>query len=327
MAAEDSFTQDGFIIAFTFSMAINLFGNILVCLVVVSFRDMRIPMNYLLVNLAISDMMVAVFMSPRFVFSQTLNHPSGTLGNYLCKILTGDSFTWTGALASDFTLVCIAVERYLAINYPYSEKKRLTTKKLKYVIPACWLFAIGVNLPAFMYLTYDKSSGSCVPFWPTPDFMKYHSIINGFIFFIIPALTMGVLYSLLVHLLWFKNKAAATQATVARRTILKHRQRSTKMVITVSVIYCVCWFPNCFAYIYVAFSAKQLFGEVHTASVLMVSLNSAINPIIYSLQSHRFRKHMAALLKNLLKRCRCNKIGVQPKVKEDSNSVVQVSVL
>ena len=320
--AEDSFTQNGFIIAFTFSMVTNLFGNILVCLVVVSFRDMRIPMNYLLVNLAISDMMVAVFMSPRFVFSQTLNHPSGTLGNYLCKILTGDSFTWTGALASDFTLVCIAVERYLAINYPYSEKKRLTTKKLKYVIPACWLFAIGVNLPAFMYLTFDTSSGSCVPFWPTPDFIKYHSIINGHIFFILPALIMGVLYSLLVHLLWFKNKDVATQATVAQRAILKHRRRSTKMVITVSLIYCVCWFPNCFAYIYVAFSAKQLFGEVHTASVLMVSLNSAINPIIYSLQSHRFRKHMAALLK----RCHRNKVGIQPRVK-DSNSVGQTSVV
>lgn len=319
--AEDSFTKDGFIIAFTFSMVTNLFGNILVCLVVVSFRDMRIPMNYLLVNLAVCDMMVAVFMSPRFVFSQTLNHSSGTLGDYLCKILTGDSFTWTGALASDFTLVCIAVERYLAINYPYSDKKRLTTKKLKYVIPACWVFAIGVNLPAFMYLKYDKTSGSCVPFWPTSNFIKYHSVINGQIFFVFPALIMGVLYALLVHQLWFKSNTAS-QATVTQQAVLKHRRHSTKMVITVSLIYCICWFPNCFAYIYVAFSAKQLFGEIHTASVLMVSLNSAINPIIYSLQSHRFRQHMAALLK----RCHRNKVDVQSRGKE-TNSVMQTSVV
>ena len=175
-------------IAFTISILINLFGNILVCFVVLKFRDMRIPMNYLLVNLAISDMMVGFFISPRFIFGRMLNHPGGTLGDYFCKILTGDSFTWTGALASDVTLVCIAVERYLSIRFPHSNKKRLTTKKLRYVIPLCWTFALGVNLPPFFYLKYDKNSGSCVPFWPTPNFIKYHSVINTHIFFVFPVL-------------------------------------------------------------------------------------------------------------------------------------------
>ena len=313
--AEDSFSKDGFIIAFTLSMVTNLFGNILVCLVVLAFRDMRSPFNFLLVNLAVSDMMVGVFMSPRFVFSRTLNHPRGTLGDDLCKILTGDSFTWTGALASGFTLVCIAAERYLAINYPYSYKKRLTAKKLKYVIPLCWVFAIGVNLPAFMYLKYDEKSGSCVPFWPTASFIKYHSVINGQIFFVFPALIMGVLYSLLIRKLWLETTTLNT--SVAQQAVLKYRRHSTKMVITVSLIYCICWFPNCFAYIYVAFTNKMLFSEIHTASVLMVSLNSAINPIIYSLQSHRFRHHMAALLK----RCCRNKVGDRYNLRNGSNTV------
>ena len=302
--AEDSLLNNCFIIAFTISMLINLFGNILVCFVVLKFRDMRIPMNYLLVNLAISDMMVGFFMSPRFIFGRMLNHPGGTLGDYFCKILTGDSFTWTGALASDVTLVCIAVERYLSIRFPHSNEKRLTTKKLRYVIPLCWTFALGVNLPPFFYLKYDKNSGSCVPFWPTPNFIKYRSVINTHIFFVFPVLIMGVLYTLLIYQLWFKKKTSTT--SVAQRAVLKHRRRSTKMVITVSLIYCICWFPNCFVYIYVAYSTKQLFGAIHTASVLTVSLNSAVNPVIYSLQSHRFRRHMAALWK----RCHCNKVYI-----------------
>ena len=140
-----------------------------------------------------------------------------------------------------------------------------------------------------------------MPFWPTPNFIKYHSVINGQIFFAVPALIMGVLYALLIHQLWFKSKTSTT--SVAQREVLKHRRRSTK--ITVSLIYCICWFPNCFVYIYVAYSTKQLFGAIHTASVLMVSLNSAVNPVIYSLQSHRFRRHMAPLIK----RHRCNKVA------------------
>lgn len=301
--AEDTYSKDGFIVAFAFSVITNFVGNILVCLIVVMFRDMHIPMNYLLVNLAISDMMVAVFMTPRFVFSRTQNHPSGALGDYLCKILTGDSFAWTAALASDFTLVCIAFERFLAITYPYKEKRRLTSKKLKYVIPSCWLFAIGVNIPAFIYLAYDKNSGSCLPFWPTSSFIKYHSVINSLIFFLFPAVIMGVLYALLIYKLWFKNPSTST---VAQAAVLRHRRHSTKIVIMVSLIYCICWFPNCFAYIYVAFSSKQLFNEMHLASVLMVSLNSAVNPIIYSLQSHRFRQHIAALFTRINR----NKVGV-----------------
>ncbi|XP_022799253.1 neuromedin-U receptor 2-like [Stylophora pistillata] len=303
--AEESYSRDSFIVAFTFSSLLNLLGNILVCYVVLTFRDMRIPMNYLLVNLAISDMMVAIFMSPKFVFSRTLNHPEGTVSDYVCKIFTGESLAWPGALATDFNLVCVTIERYLAINFPYSETKRLIFKKLKFVIPVCWVFAFMVNPPNFMYSEYIESTKGCAPVWPTPNFIKYHSVINGHIFFGLPALIMGVLYTLLIYQLWFKNKDA--NASVSQRAILKHRSHTTKMVITESLIYCVYWFPNGFAYIYVAFSNKQLFSEIRTASVLMVSVNSAVNPVIYSLQSHQFRRHMGALFK----RCRRNKVGVR----------------
>ena len=295
----DSSSSDGYIVAFSLSIVTNLVGNILVCIIVLLFRDMRIPMNYLLVNLAVSDMMVAVFMTPMYVFSR-INHPSGFLGNYLCKTLTGDAWAWTGALASNFTLVCVAVERYLAVTYPYSKKKRLTSKKLKYVIPAGWVFAIGGNIPLFVYFKYDDNSGSCVYSWPTENFMKYHSVIMAHIFVVFPALIMGTLYSCLINKLWIKNPATST---VMQLAALKNRRRSTKMVIMVSVVYCICWFPNCFAYIYVAYSSKQLFNDVHIVSVLMVSLNSAINPIIYSLQSHRFRRHIVALFAKIISPC------------------------
>ena len=292
----DNSSKDGYIVAFSLSIVTNLVGNIFVCLVVLMFRDMRIPMNYLLLNLAVSDMMVAVFMAPTYIFSH-INHPSGSLGNYLCKTLTGDALAWTGALASNFTLVCVAVERYLAVTFPYSRKKRLTSKKLKYVISAGWVFAIGGNIPWFLYFKYDDKFGSCVHSWPTANFMKYYSVIMTHIFVVFPALIMGTLYSRLINKLWIKNPATTT---VLQLAALKNRRRSTKMVIMVSVVYCICWFPNGFAYVYVAYSSTPFFNDVYIVSVLMVSLNSAINPIIYSLQSHRFRRHIVVLLGKII---------------------------
>ena len=297
-----STSSDGYIVAFSLSIVTNLFGNILVCLIVLLFRDMRIPMNYLLVNLAVSDMMVAVFMTPMYVFSRT-NHPSGSLGDYLCKTLTGDALAWTGALASIFTLVCVAVERYLAVTYPHNRKKRLTSKKLKYIIPAGWVFAIGVNIPLFLYFKYDDKFGGCVYSWyswPTENFMKYQTVITFHIYFLFPVVIMGTLYSRLINKLWINNPATST---VMQLAALKNRRRSTKMVIMVSVVYCICWFPNSFVCVYVGYSSKQLFSDMHIVSVLMVSLNSAINPIIYSLQSHRFRRHLVALFAKIISPC------------------------
>lgn len=90
----------------------------------------RTPMNFLLLNLAVADMMVALFITPRFILSHFFTHPDGKTGTLFCKLLTGGNFTWTGGAASVFTLVAIAFERYYAVMYPYGNKGKLTYNKL-----------------------------------------------------------------------------------------------------------------------------------------------------------------------------------------------------
>lgn len=46
-------------------VAVNLLGNSLVCLVVLKDKAMRTPMNFLLVNLAVADMIVGIFSTFR----------------------------------------------------------------------------------------------------------------------------------------------------------------------------------------------------------------------------------------------------------------------
>ena len=53
----------------------NVAGN--VCLVVYRTKQMRRPMNYLLVNFAVADIIIGVFMLPRFVFHHAFQHPTG----------------------------------------------------------------------------------------------------------------------------------------------------------------------------------------------------------------------------------------------------------
>jgi len=90
----------------------------------------RTPINFLLLNLAVADMMVALFITPRFILSHFFTHHDGKTGTFFCKLLTGGNFTWTGGAASVFTLVAIAFERYYAVMYPYGNKGKLTYNKL-----------------------------------------------------------------------------------------------------------------------------------------------------------------------------------------------------
>ncbi|EDO25497.1 predicted protein [Nematostella vectensis] len=50
---------------FSFLVVTDLIGNTLVILVIVTNKTARTPMNFLLINLAVADMMVAIFIAPR----------------------------------------------------------------------------------------------------------------------------------------------------------------------------------------------------------------------------------------------------------------------
>jgi len=85
----------------------------------------------LLVNLALADITVALFIAPQFVLVHTFKHPGGMIGTMLCKLVTGGVFMWLGATASAFTMVVIALERYYAVLRPHSITGKMTNSKLK----------------------------------------------------------------------------------------------------------------------------------------------------------------------------------------------------
>ena len=91
----------------------------------------RNPINYLLVNLAIADAWYATLVTPQTFLKITPNHPGGTIGTFLCKLVTGGSLAWIAGDSSVITLVAIAAERYYAVIYSVGNVGKLTKGKLK----------------------------------------------------------------------------------------------------------------------------------------------------------------------------------------------------
>ena len=88
-------------------------------------------MNFLILNLAVADIIVALFLIPRSIVAHTDNNPEGISGTVLCKLLTGGVLAWFALAASVVTLIVIALERYFAVLDPQFHRRQLNTSRLK----------------------------------------------------------------------------------------------------------------------------------------------------------------------------------------------------
>ena len=285
--------QIGLRVAFSLIVTVNLVGNSIVCLVVLRNKSMRIAMNYLLVSLACADMMVAIFIAPQYIFLHTYKHPRGLTGDYLCKFLTGGNLMWTGGVVSVVSLIAIAFERYFAVLYPYNEKRRISKAKLKLIIPACWLFSFIWNLPLFVLVKYNQAIDFCYEDWPAGWYMNAYSLGWLIVFGIVTLSIMVFLYTRVVIKLWVKT---SQPVELTQRAVIKSRKRVTKMALIVTIVCGICWLPNLIVYVLDFYGLISHGGVVHTTTVVLVTLNSSVNPIIYCFQSKRFRSCVKSLL-------------------------------
>ena len=88
-------------------------------------------MNYLLVNLAVADIIYSAFLLPKVLLRHISTHPDGVTGKVLCTLLTDGNFVWVGAVSSILTLVAIATERLFART---ETKEDLLRANLRYVV-------------------------------------------------------------------------------------------------------------------------------------------------------------------------------------------------
>ena len=110
-------------------------------------------MNYLLLNLAVADIIYSTFLMPTSILSYIFTHPEGMAGKVLCTLLTDGNFAWVGAETSTFTLVAISIERYFVVIFPHENKRKLTIRKLK-----VFILANTINVKLRFVINYSFKS-------------------------------------------------------------------------------------------------------------------------------------------------------------------------
>ncbi|KAM6946067.1 trace amine-associated receptor 13c-like [Aplochiton taeniatus] len=93
-------------------IVLTVFGNLLVIITVAHFKQLHSPTNMLVLSLAVADLLLGVTVVP-FSMTRTVEG-CWFYGDTFCKLHTGtDMFLCS---VSIFHLVCIAVDRYVAVS-------------------------------------------------------------------------------------------------------------------------------------------------------------------------------------------------------------------
>ena len=277
-----------YVVFLTAMIILNIAGNFLVCLVILKKKAMKTSINWLLFHLAIADLLVAIFFIPPCILGHFIEQPSGVIGDMLCKFITGGTLGWAAASASSFLLAAIAFERYCATLHPL---KTLSRSQSSWLVPILWILAILLDVPSIAVSAYDGESQMCVENFPDYSTTRAYYLIWSFATSVLPVSIMGYQYTRIIQRL--RNRVVVPG--FSPKSVSQSRDKVTKMLISVSVIFIACWTPPAVLCVLSPVIPGE-YATVYLVSTASALLNSSLNPLVYTIQSQQFRKNLSSLV-------------------------------
>ncbi|CAI5452877.1 unnamed protein product [Caenorhabditis angaria] len=182
---------------------ITLLGNLLVIISVLRFRALQSAINFLILGLAVADLLVAIIVMPYAVYIYVTNGEWG-LGDLMCDIyITSDVACST---ASILLLAVISFDRYRAVSLPiqYSRQSQ-NTKRVFAVIAGIWFISLALASPMVLGANVRPPGAD------TNECRFYNaefSILSSVISFIIPCILVLFVYIRIIIALKKREKAA-----------------------------------------------------------------------------------------------------------------------
>ncbi|XP_018322690.1 QRFP-like peptide receptor [Agrilus planipennis] len=315
------------VLVYGVTLLLGLTGNSLIVFTTYRYRRMQSSTNVLLASLASADLLLIIFCIPVKVaklFSYTW-----AMGAFLCK--TVHYMQNVSTICSVLTLTAISIERYYAIVHPMKAKYICTISQAKKIIILTWMVSFLLGLPIlFVQIQMpvgDKNKAYwCVRNWDNISLWRFNEIYILLLVFICPSIIMSFAYSFICWEVWrvmerrsimtSRDALSSKHSTHCKQLESFHLTESSKrseykirayrddtrmvkqviyMLVTVVVLFIVCWGPVLIDNVLTAYGQLpiQRTGNLKymaTAFHLMAYFNSCINPIIYGFMSKNFRE-------------------------------------
>lgn len=294
-----------FAVLYSLIIVIGIPTNCAIITIVRKTPSMHTTTNYLLLNLAVADLLTLMLCPGSYDYVLTKVHFDETTGDFLCKVFAGNAVVPITMNAAALTVSLIAVERYLALVKPFEIGLRLTKKRLPYVIALLWTFSLVSCVPDWLSNTVDSNPHSIYP-CKRPWRIDEYSHHEGFIMF--TSISFGIVPTILVIFCYFELFrgffithticAAALQGS-GNLALEQHRSKRQlfKLLLWIMLLFCVCTLPFFLFFIYLTAIDKETVANnryrlllIHRTVRFLLIANSFCNPLIYAFQSSNYRR-------------------------------------
>ena len=286
-----------------------LMGNIFIGIIVYRTRSMRKPINFFIVNMAMSDVLFPIFCFPYTVTNVYFNYwlLGGPVGQALCKLYV--FLADVSLFVSIQSLVLIAVDRFGAVVFPL-HSPLISSKQCRFFILTTWIIAVAAYIPkamAFQLVEYQEGL-VCVPKWNEVfgESLSHRNYVFSMlvIFWYVPLVLIAILYMTVVIKL--KSQNIPGEGSANGREQQSRRQKNVlKMSIAIVVTFIICWLPGTIRWFLVSYqpdstmTASCGFQYFALIASCLAHFNSAINPCISFIFSGNYHQG----LKNLSRCC------------------------
>ena len=270
---------------------IGFIGNVLVIRIVHKTRQMHTPTNYLLANMAVSDVITILLFLCNFFPEGLLGRVSHKFATFACKAL---NIVEICIMVSSITLTVLALERYHALLKPFRTELRLSEDNVKKAIVFIWTTSVVICFPQFFFAEWSEEHISCVdPF----DISKIYTLLY-FTIFILQSTIMFFCYGSLIRGLYFT-------ATICSENDEEGNSEKKKLVLTfllASLAFLIGYGPSIVLYILVASGDNEqnydseLYSLLDDVSTFLFELTLCLNPILYAFRSSSYQQEFKRLL-------------------------------
>ncbi|XP_062944060.1 adenosine receptor A2a [Cynocephalus volans] len=300
----------GSVVYITVELAIAvlaILGNVLVCWAVWLNSNLQNVTNYFVVSLAAADIAVGVLAIP-FAITISIGFCAAC---HSCLFFA--CFLLVLTQSSIFSLLAIAIDRYIAIRIPLRYNGLVTSMRAKGIIAICWVlsFAIGLT-PMLGWNNCSQQEGknhsrgcgegqvACLFEDVVP--MNYMVYYNFFACVLVPLLLMLGVYLRIFLAARRQLKRMESQPLPGERaqSTLQKEVHAAKSLAIIVGLFALCWLPlhiiNCFT-----FFCPQCGHAPPWLMYLAIVLshgNSVVNPFIYAYRIREFRQTFRKIIRS-----------------------------
>ena len=291
---------------YTVLMLLSLLGNAAIIAIVAKNRHMQTTTNYLIANMALSDLLLSTFAVPREMAEIFIGFRGwlidGLAGAVLCKAVY--FFQDISTAVSIQSIVVITLDRYTGVVQPFREPI-VTPKRRKFVIALIWLISMGLHAIYFYMARHQRVNGISICFFsfePAFDHLSASRIqftILSLFLIAIPLTIITVLYSLIFRALRREKHFWRNSSSSLMKIRQKENTKIIRKILAIVFLFVICILPiDILGILFLFVWYKKIpcgVDQLSFAAKFIFYANASLNPCVYFLLNDRYRQGLRNL--------------------------------